>query len=180
MTVFVKDVMSSPVITIDSKKNALEAARLMRKRRKGFLVVLEKNKPTGVISDSDIIDEIVLKGKKAASIKIESFMQEPIVTVDPNDDLLVASRKMKDNNIHRLPVVSNGKIVGLISLTDIARTSPEMVDLLEYRLKMKVAPFGIKEKTTMGICDDCDNFSESLQNIEGEWVCDDCREEREV
>jgi len=172
--------MSSPVLTIDSKKNARDAGKLMRKHRKGFLVVTEKNRPAGVISESDLIEEVVCKNTKADKIKLENLMHEPIIAVDPDDDILAASRKMKENNVHRLPVVSGGRVAGVISLTDIARTSPEMLDLLEYRLKMKERPFEIKEKTTLGICDSCDNYSEDLRNVEDQWFCEDCREEREV
>lgn len=180
VAVLVKDVMSSPVLTIDSKKNARDAGKLMRKHRRGFLVVTERNKPVGVISESDLIEEIICKNVKADKIKLERLMREPIIAVDPDDDMLTSSRKMKENNIHRLPVVSNGRLVGVISLTDIARTSPEMLDLLEYRLKMKENPPGIKEKIALGICDSCDNFSEDLQNIDDQWICEDCREEKEL
>lgn len=180
MSVLVKDVMSSPVITIDSKKTARDAGELMRKHRKGFLVVTERNKPAGVISESDLIEQVVSKGVKATKIKLSDLMKEPIIAVDPEDDILDASRKMKDNNIHRLPVVSGGRLVGVISLTDIAKTSPEMLDLLEYRLKMKEKLPEIKEKIALGICDLCDNFSEDLQNVGDEWLCEDCREEREL
>jgi len=180
LVVLVKDVMSSPVLTIDIKKSARDAGKLMRKHRKGFLVVTEKNRPAGVISESDLIEEVVCKNTKADKIKLENLMHEPIIAVDPDDDILKASRKMKENNIHRLPVVSEGRVAGVVSLTDIARTSPEMLDLLEYRLKMKERPFEIKEKTTLGICDSCDNYSEDLRNVEDQWFCEDCREEREV
>lgn len=180
MTVLVKDVMSSPVLTIDFKKNARDAGKLMRKHRKGFLVITENNKPAGVLSESNLIEEVVNKNVRADRIKLKDLMHEPIIAVDPEDDILTASRKMKENNVHRLPVVSNGKLLGVLSLTDIAKTSPEMLDLLEYRIKMKERPFGIKEKTTLGICDSCDNYSEGLQLVEDQWLCEDCREEREV
>jgi len=75
LVVLVKDVMSSPVLTIDSKKNARDAGRLMRKHRKGFLVVTEKNRPAGVISESDLIEEVVCKNIKADKIKLENLMQ---------------------------------------------------------------------------------------------------------
>ena len=180
MRVLVKDVMSSPVLTIDVTKTALDAGKLMRKHRRGFLVVTRRNRPVGVISDSDLINKIICKNVKPGKVRVENMMNEPVISVDPEDDILTASRKMKENNIHRLSVVSNSRVVGIISLTDIARTSPEMLDLLEYRLKMKETPFDLKEKTTLGICDSCDNFSEDLQNIESQWICEDCREEKEI
>ena len=179
LVVLIKDVMSAPVLTIDIKKTARDAGKLMRKHRKGFLVVIEKSMPAGVISESDLIEEVICKNTKAEKVKLEDMMHEPIIAVEPEDDILTASRKMKENNVHRLPVVLNGHVVGVISLTDIARTSPEMLDLLEYRLKMKEKPFKIKEKNTLGICDSCDNYSDDLRIIEDEWLCEDCREERE-
>ncbi len=179
MVVLVKDVMSSPVLTIDIKKTALDAGKMMRKNRKGFLVVTEKNRPVGVISDSDLIENVIIAGKRADKVKLDSMMREPIVAVEPEDDILEASRKMKGNNIHRLPVVSDGKLTGVISLTDIARTSPEMLNLLEYRLKMKEKPIEITEKIALGICDSCDNFTEDLQTVNDQWLCEDCREELE-
>lgn len=180
MVVLVRDVMSAPVLTIDIKKTARDAGKLMRKHRKGFLVVTEKANPVGVISESDLIEEVVCKNTKADKIRLEDLMHEPIIAADGDDDILSAARKMKENNIHRLPVMADRRLVGVISLTDIAKTSPEMLDLLEYRLKMKERPFEIKEKIALGICDSCDNYSEDLQNINGEWFCEDCREEKEL
>lgn len=180
MDILVKDIMSAPVLTIDINKTALEVGKLMRKHRKGFLVVTDRGKPVGVVSDSDLIEQVICRNVKASQLKIEKLMHEPIISVEPEDDILVAVRKMKENNIHRLPVVSNKVVQGVISLTDIARTSPEMLDLLEYRLKMKARPMEIKEKTTIGVCDYCDNYSDDLRNVEGIWVCETCREEQEL
>jgi predicted transcriptional regulator len=106
-------------------------------------------------------------------------MSRPLVTTKPMDTILEATRKMKRSNIKRLPVMSNGKLVGIISLSDIARSSPEMIDLLEYKLSMKEMPTEIKERSTSGICDLCGNYSDDLKNVDGQWVCDDDREEAE-
>ncbi|MBI1978583.1 MAG: CBS domain-containing protein [Candidatus Aenigmarchaeota archaeon] len=180
MAVLVKDVMSSPVLTIGIGKTARDAGKLMRKHRKGFLVVVKNGNPAGVISESDLITEIVCKSIKADKVKLADLMHEPIIAVDKEDDILSATRKMKQNNVHRLTVLSEGRLAGVVSLTDIAKTSPEMLDLLEYRLKMKEKPFTLKERITIGLCDSCDNYSEDLRNVEDQWICDDCREEKEL
>jgi CBS domain-containing protein len=177
--ILVKDIMSKPVYFIDLNKTARDAGKLMREKRRGFLVVTKDKKPVGVISDSDLINDIVAKNKKAGQVKIKNVMKSPIVTIKPDDNILEAVRKMKKNNIHRLPVVDAGKLVGVISLTDIARTSPEMLDLLEYRLKMKELPFEIKEEFTSGICDSCGNYFDELKYTNDQWLCETCREERE-
>lgn len=179
MPVLVKEIMAKPVYTIDIDKTAQDAGKLMRKIRRGFLVVVKDKHPIGVVSDSDIIEQVIKKNIKASQLKIKTFMTEPVVFAEPDEDILTAVRKMKKNNIHRLPVIDNGKVVGVVSLTDIAHTSPEMLDLLEYRLKMKEMPFEIKEERTSGICDSCDQYSENLKNVSDQWLCEDCREEVE-
>jgi CBS domain-containing protein len=179
MAILVKDVMSKPVITIGENKDAKEAGELMKKTRRGCLIVTKNNQPIGIISDSDLIKRVVAKNVRAKDIKLKDIMSKPLVTVKPKDDIIEAVRKMKKSNVHRLPVIDGGKVVGLISLTDIAKTSPEMLDLLEYRLKMKEEPFDIREEFTSGICESCGNYSEDLKNMGGQWLCEDCREEVE-
>lgn len=179
MAIKVKDIMSKPVVTIDENKTAKDAGGLMKKTRRGCLIVTKNRRPIGIISDSDLIKRVVSTNKKASQIKLKNIMSKPLVIVKPDDDIIVAVRKMKKSNIHRLPVVIKGKIVGLLSLSDIARTSPEMLDLLEYRLKMKEEPFEIREEFTSGVCESCGNYSEDLRKKLGSWACEDCREELE-
>jgi len=124
----VKDVMSSPAITIEEKKTVKEAGKLMKKTRRGAIVVLKKKKPVGIVTDSDLVKRIVATGLNSGKIKVREIMSKPLVTVDANENVLTAVRKMKKINVHRLPVTDGGKLVGLISLTDVAKVSPEMVD----------------------------------------------------
>lgn len=180
MPIKVKDVMSKPIITIEESKTAKEAGELMKKTRKGCLIITKNKKSVGIISDSDLIKRVISADKKASKIILKKIMSRPLVTVAPEDDILVAVRKMRNNNIHRLPVIEKGKVVGLISLSDIAKTSPEMLDLLEYRLKMRESPLEIKEEFTSGICDSCGNYYEDLKKINDQWVCEDCGEEIEA
>ncbi len=180
MPIKVRDIMSSPVYSIDVNKNAREAGELFRKVRRGFLIVTKNKKPIGTLSESDVIQKIVAENKTASKIKIKNIMSSPIVGVRPEDELIDVVRKMKLNNIHRLPVVDKDKLVGVVSLTDVARTSPEMLDLLEYRLKMKEEPFVLREEITSGICDSCENYFTTLQNKNDQWLCESCRDESEA
>jgi CBS domain-containing protein len=177
--VLVKDIMSRPVYTIGENRTAKDAGKLMKKIRRGCVIVTKNKKAVGILTDSDLIRRVISKDVKASQVKIKSIMSTPLVTVKPEDDVIVAVRKIKKSNIHRLPVVKKGRVVGIISSTDIARTSPEMLDLLEYRLKMKGMPFEIKEEFTSGICDSCGNLSEDLKKAGGQWLCESCRDELE-
>lgn len=171
--------MSKPVITIDENKNAKTAGDLMKKHRRGTLLVTRKNRAVGIVTDSDLIREIVAKNKKASTIKVKQIMTKPLVITKPNEDITEAARKMKLNNIKRLPVIDGGKIVGILSVTDIAKTSPEMLDLLENRLKMRESPTVIREQNTSGICENCGNYSDYLTSVKEQWICETCREEIE-
>ncbi|MDI6798450.1 MAG: CBS domain-containing protein [Candidatus Aenigmarchaeota archaeon] len=180
MVVLVKDIMTRSVVTVDENRTVKYAGELMKKTRKGTLIVTRKNRPVGIVTDSDMIRKVISKNAKPSELRVKMIMSKPLVTIKPSDDIVEATRKMKRSNIKRLPVVEGGKIVGIISLTDIARTSPEMLDLLEYRLKMREAPFEIKEKVTSGVCDSCGNYSQDLQNVRDQWLCESCRDELEA
>ena len=82
---------------------------------------------------------------------------------------------MKKFKIRRFPVVKNGKIVGILTNTDIARVSPEMIDVLNLRLKMRTGLPAIEMGTTTGTCEVCENYSENLQFVNNKWVCESCR-----
>lgn len=176
--ILVKDVMSKPVKTIDLNKNVKSAAILMSKTNVGSLVVTKNNKPIGMLTDTDIIKRVVAKGKVVSKVKVKDVMSRPLIFIRPNDTYLEAARKLKKNNIKRLPVISDkGKLVGLVSMTDIAITAPEMLDLFEYRLKMREEEPEIREEITSGICDNCDSYSEDLRKVNDQWLCESCRED---
>lgn len=176
----IKKMMSKPAITIDYNKSARAAAVLMKKKRKGFLVVVKRGKPIGVLSDSDLINKIIVKKRDASKTKVKDIMASPLITINPKADAMAAVEKMKKSNIHRLPVVDKGKVIGVLSLTDVARASPDMYYLLEYRQEMKKTPIEIREEHTSGICDSCANYSESLTHVsDGRWLCESCQDEME-
>ena len=179
MPVYVKDIMVTPVLTITEERTVQEAAKLMGRKRKGCIIVTRRGKPIGILSDSDIIKRIVAKDIKPSKVKVKEVMSSPLITISPEDDILTAARKMKRANIHRLPVVSRGKLVGIISLSDIAKTSPELLDLLEERLRMREEEPRIREETTVGICESCGNYSDTLRYVNGQWLCETCVEEFE-
>jgi CBS domain-containing protein len=179
MPILVKDIMSKPVQKIDSDANVELAGRNMAKARIDSIIVVKKGNAVGILTDSDLIKKIVAKNIKPSSIKVAKVMSEPLVSVAPEETVLEASRKMRRNNIKRLPVISKGNVVGIISTSDIARTVPEMVDMLEFRIKSKESPTIIKESTTSGMCDSCDNYSENLEFRDGQWLCVNCVEEIE-
>jgi CBS domain-containing protein len=179
MPAYVGEIMSKPVVTIDESKNAKAAGELMKKERKYALVVLRKNKPIGIITDSDLIKKVVAKNLTPSSVKVSKIMSKPLVTIPSNESVAEAARKMKRNNMKRLVVVDGSKLVGILSSTDIARVSPELNDILEFKLNSTMSEPAIKEKFTSGICENCGNYSSDLRFDGGQWICEECRGELE-
>jgi predicted transcriptional regulator len=103
-------------------------------------------------------------------------MTTPIVCVEPNDKIDNVIEKMKKYKIRRFPVVEKGKIVGMITNTDISRLSPEMFDILELRFKMKEKKPFIDGSSTNGVCENCGNYSGDLKLVRNKWFCGFCRE----
>ncbi len=177
MPLTVRDVMSSPVITIDQEKSVRTAAEVIANARVGCLVVVKENVPVGIVTKTDLVRKVVARDLKGSNVKVKEIMSSPLITVKPSDDILVAVERIKRNKIHRLVVVEKGKVVGIVSVGDIAVTSPEMLELLEYRLKLREmeAP-KITERFLSGICEVCGNYSDRLINYNGQWICEECKE----
>jgi CBS domain-containing protein len=181
MRFLVKELMSRKVNTIEENKSVYQAARIMAKERKGCVVVVKKGKPVGIITDSDILEKVISKGKDPKKIKVKDIMSSPIITISPNENVAEAARLMRKNLIKRIPVVEKGKLVGIISDSDIARVSPEFIDIIEERLKAKeegIEPKRIEGRIS-GICEECGNYSDSLGNVNGRWICETCKDMEE-
>jgi CBS domain-containing protein len=178
MPILVKDLMSKRVNVIDEKKSVFQAAKIMAKERRGYVVVCKKGKPVGILTDSDILEKVISKGKDPKKIKVKDVMSFPIITISPNEEIVEASRLMRKNVIKRIPVVEKGKLVGIITDSDIAKATPEFINIVEERLKAKEEGFEPKRVIgrISGFCEECGNYSDNLFYINGEWVCENCKD----
>jgi len=175
--ILVKTIMAKPVITIDVNKSVREAALSMSEKRVGAIVVVKKDKPVGILTDADIIKKVVARSKDPKKTNIKDIMASPLIFITPDENILNAEEKMRKHRVKRLPVIRNGKIIGIVSNTDIARASPLMIDVLNFRLKMKKFTPQISEATTSGTCEICGNYSGNLIFVNDQWLCEECREE---
>jgi signal-transduction protein with cAMP-binding, CBS, and nucleotidyltransferase domain len=175
--VLVKDIMTKPAIKIGHKKTVQQAAKEMAKHRVGSIIILKNNNPIGIITETDLNKKIVVPAKNPKKLKVVDIMSSPIVFSYPNENIVAAVEKMERHKVKRLPVISKGKIVGIITNTDIARASPEMMDILNFRLKMRTQLPSIKETSTSGLCEVCGGYSHDLEFINDQWVCENCREQ---
>ena len=115
----VRDIMEKNVITIDKDKTALDVAALLKEKEIRFLVVVNKSKPSGIVSERDIVRKIAAKDLTASSIKLEEVMSNKFRWVEPDTKIEFAVQKMINNNIRRLLVLENEDLVGVITQTNL-------------------------------------------------------------
>ena len=126
----VKKYMTKEVTTIDYDSTASEAANLMAtvKVYEGYVLVLQKGKPKGIVTERDLVNKVLVKGLDPAKTSVSKIMSTPLKTVDPEDDLLKASRVMKEQNVRKLIVVRDEIIYGIITSKIISQNVQDYVD----------------------------------------------------
>lgn len=117
---FVKDIMKNSVVSIDSSMTIKDAAEMMDDAEVGGIVVMENNTATGIITERDVVRRIVAKNK-GYSTKLKDVMSTPLITINPNETIWELAQLMKVKKIHRVPVTSESKLVGIVTTTDLAR-----------------------------------------------------------
>jgi CBS domain-containing protein len=145
MSLKVEDVMIREVITIDENSSVKEAAEVMNKFEIGCLIAIRKGKAMGIITERDLLKRVVADVKDTTKTKVKDIMTSPLVVVEPAMELEEAVKLMFQMKIKKLPVVEGKRLVGLVSLTDIARFQPQMIKILKQLAIKKTAPKSMKK-----------------------------------
>lgn len=127
MSIEISDIMVDKVITTKKEAAVGEAVKLMNKYGIGCLVVLENGKPVGIITERDLLKRVLGKSKELRNMKVMEIMSKPLVSVSPNVEIEEAAKLMFQKKVKKLPVVEKGKLLGLVTLTDILRIQPQLI-----------------------------------------------------
>jgi CBS domain-containing protein len=137
----VEDVMVEGVITIDSDATVMKAVSLMNENEIGCIVVTRRGKAVGIITERDLLTRVIVKSKNPKKMKVREVMTKPLISGHPDMDLEEATKLMFKMKIKKLPVVeSEGRLTGLITLTDVARFQPQMIRILKKLSAQTAAP----------------------------------------
>lgn len=117
----VQDIMTKGVIAIDEDVTALDAARMMTEKGISSLIVEKDHVPIGIISERDFVKKICVKDILPSSIKVGTIMSKIQTYASPDTTVDVAVQRMVNHKIRRLPIISDGKVVGIITVTDLAK-----------------------------------------------------------
>ena len=174
----VRDVMSSPVVTIDEEETTNKAAANMDMHDLGAVIVTNKvGKSIGIITERDLVIRVIAKNLKPDTIKAKEIMTAPLVTIEPEATITDAARRMTRLDIRRLVVIYKGNLVGIISSKDILGVMPELIEIMQERSRIEDVDITEEneEVPLSGNCDRCNDYSESLKERNGQNICDECR-----
>lgn len=132
----VGDAMTMDPITISPSATIREAAQLMKKEDVGSLLVLEKGKLIGIVTEEDFTEKVLAEGLNPEKTKISEVMIKELITITPEVDLYDALLEMNDNKIRQLPVMNKNKMVGYITLKDILKIYPQLFELVAERYRI--------------------------------------------
>jgi len=114
--------MSKNVLTAEKSTSLQDAAQEMNRLDVGCVVVTENSKPIGIITERDFVTKVAAEGRPLFT-EISEVMSSPLITIDPEETIWEASEIMKEKLIHKLPVIENDRILGVITTSDIVRIS---------------------------------------------------------
>jgi CBS domain-containing protein len=175
----VKDVMSSPVVTIKEDEPVNKVAQLMNKHDIGCVIVAaEDEKPIGVITERDLAERVVANDARPSKVIAREIMSAPLVTIGPEGTITEAARRMSLQGVRRLVVMHRGELAGIVSSKDILAVTPELMETIQERARIENQNM-VEEleeaPPSTGYCDNCRAWADDLREVEGSFLCEECR-----
>jgi len=126
--------MIRSVITMPAEASAYEGLKILNKNKIGCLVVVDDGQIVGILTERDLLERVLEKCRNPKETKISEIMTRHVVMGKPDMEFSEAVRLMFENRVKKLPIVDGNRLVGIVTLTDIARATSmdnETIGLLE-------------------------------------------------
>lgn len=183
----VGDIMTRNFVHTTPDTNLRDCAKIMVKKRVGSLLIKEKNsdKLLGILTEKDILWAIVKKKVNSLhEIDAKDLMQRKVITAKPSEDVIEAVDKFRKKKLRRLPVVENGKLIGMLTSKDILRIDPGLFQMLAETIKIKEETAKLKKRSShfngmkrTGICEECGEY-DVLVKDDLQYICENCYNKR--
>jgi len=167
------DIMSHKVVTANQNMTIFEAAKLMNKHRIGGLPVCEGEKLIGLLTERDIMMKVIAVDKHPSKITVRQVMNSPLKAHGEKfEDITSLAHKLNEHDISRVPILHDGKLVGMVTNKDILEHAPHLLEnfLERERMAAKGRP---EHPAAFGICERCALSGHLHYTLDG-FMCDDC------
>lgn len=148
-----RKIMVDKVVTVDPSATVKKAVELMNLHDIGCLVVVHCEKPVGILTERDMLKRVIHKSRDPARTKVVAVMSKPLVTASPSMRAGDAAKLMLEKNVKKLPVVENGRLVGLVSITDLLHSE----GVAEFLNKESLNGVSNRIKRTVSLYSDSSN-----------------------
>lgn len=175
----IAEVMTDGVIAIEQDSTIVEAAEMLRNEGIRGLVVVDNGEAVGIIVCRDIVYQVVSTGKDPEETTVEDVMSEDLIVAEEDELLDDVAMALVRNDISRVPVVRDDMLVGILTQSDIIRAWPGFAEILEEERGMEQGSVP-REEEMSGVCEDCENYSEDLKEVNGRQLCAECRASLDV
>lgn len=122
----VKEIMTKNVVTIDASASVFDACMMYKEEKVGCLVVIDNETCVGIVTERDLIERSICQHQNPEKTKVSEIMSKNIKIVYALDTVEKALETMKQYKIKKLPVISSEKVVGIITITDVAEARPDI------------------------------------------------------
>lgn len=173
----VEHIMKRKVTTLKKDSTAAEASILMRANKIGSVIVVEGEKPLGIVTIKDLVTKVMALKKAPEKTSLGSIMSSPLIAVDKHADMNEVAKLMGEHDIRRVIVTEGDKLAGIVTDKDILDVQPVMVDVLKEFVNVYGGKHEDKFRSKKGMCEVCDAFSKELVRVDERWLCPDCRKE---
>ena len=143
MSYRIRNYMREDIVTADVGTSVFEASRIMLEKDIGYLIVLDKRKPVGIVTVRDLVMEVMAKARDPLKMKISEIMSSPLVTIDPDSDVQEAVETMVKHGIRTLAVVRDGTLYGTFGARDLARHFNEYSEIVTRDIIKSMARISI-------------------------------------
>ena len=172
----IREVMNRKLTTIGIEATVAKAAKAMCHDAVGSVIILDHNKPIGIVTEEDIACKVVALDLKPSKVHVNDIMSTPLITVSVDKTAGDAARMMVKHKVRRLPIVDeNQRVIGIVTVRDLLAVSNEQNDLL-----MDLIEINREEMVDPGMCGRCSQMSDDLKRVDGVMLCPRCREEDNI
>ena len=116
----VKDIMKHQVVTVNSAMSVMDTAKIMDDIGIGCVVVIENNIAVGIVTERDFVKRVAARGIPMTT-PIKEIMSAPLIVVNPDENIWEVAELMKQRKIHKVPVVHQNLLVGIVTTSDLTR-----------------------------------------------------------
>jgi IMP dehydrogenase len=141
MVLYAKDIVEKEFISLPAGTSVLDAARTMRERQHGFVIVVTADgKPEGIATEWDFLARVIAEDRDPEAVRLEEIMSRNLVSVDAGAGIDAVAQVMVDRGTRRVLVVKDGRILGVIEAKTILARMKAYIDRLSVQIARAQTP----------------------------------------